>query len=760
MAGGWASLGLLDELVQAVEEDFKWLLPTAIQDEAIPLILGGGDVVASAETGSGKTAAFAIPGVQLCSELKEKEASADGSKKAKIQASHEWCMSLLDRDKALAVKPDSDGLVIQSRDASRWSGCRATLGVSPKSSKKKVSFECTVLDEGIVRVGWATADATLQLGTDKEGWGYGTTGVKVSKGKYEPYPAERLVFGKGDVIGCNLAFDDEEEAAIISYCKNGEHLGTAFSIKTKDIGAATLFPAVCLKNGQCSFQFSSSQKMYPLMPGYEALASLGEIDTEPNPRDTYASLSGGNGVGPVVIVIEPTRDLADQTFRVFEELCDRVSSVKMNTSLLVGGVNPRTTLDRLKKNEVDILVGTPPILASYTKRGVIQLTRASLFVLDEADELINNDEAEKCIKSIYARLLAANRNQSRFDRLQVCLFSATLESRDAQDLAGTMCNQPSWIKLRNNDSILPDTVRHFFIEIPPSAFQTELEFVTTDGVHRKGKLDEAISFDGLTNDEVCSEKVKQIKMRAVVEMIDLFDMDQVLIFCRTNIDCDLTEKYLRSLSKTGGKGMAEKYGCAVLAGMRSMQERKESLEKFKDGSVRILLATDVAARGLDVKELPYVLNMTLPDTPETYVHRSGRVGRSNRAGLAISFVSSVKERVWFCQKGQKPPTRDTRDYSQGGNCIWYDEPQCFKNITSMLKTNNVEGTRDVYPITSLPADIQRIVDNKGFGDFANESSIDPSMEAKLKVLTNHVKEVEATESALQVRYWGIRQALR
>ena len=70
MAGGWASLGLLDELVAVVENDFNWMLPTAVQDECIPLILGGGDVLASSETGSGKTAAFALPILQLCHEDK------------------------------------------------------------------------------------------------------------------------------------------------------------------------------------------------------------------------------------------------------------------------------------------------------------------------------------------------------------------------------------------------------------------------------------------------------------------------------------------------------------------------------------------------------------------------------------------------------------------------------------------------------------------------------------------------------------------
>jgi hypothetical protein len=82
MAGGWESLGLLPELLETIEDDFRWTLPTAIQDEAIPLILGGNDVMASAETGSGKTAAFALPILQLCAETKERNASASNIKES------------------------------------------------------------------------------------------------------------------------------------------------------------------------------------------------------------------------------------------------------------------------------------------------------------------------------------------------------------------------------------------------------------------------------------------------------------------------------------------------------------------------------------------------------------------------------------------------------------------------------------------------------------------------------------------------------
>jgi len=81
-----------------------------------------------------------------------------------------------------------------------------------------------------------------------------------------------------------------------------------------------------------------------------------------------------------------------------------------------------------------------------------------------------------------------------------------------------------------------------------------------------------------------------------------------------------------------------------------MDERRRNLQAFKNGDVRFLICTDVAARGIDIKNLPYVINLTLPDRSEDYIHRIGRVGRADTMGLAISIVAAKNERVWFCTK--------------------------------------------------------------------------------------------------------------
>lgn len=205
----------------------------------------------------------------------------------------------------------------------------------------------------------------------------------------------------------------------------------------------------------------------------------------------------------------------------------------------------------------------------------------------------------------------------------------------------------------------------------------------TDGVHQQvySKEDE----DSLT--------VKRLKPLILAKIIDKFNMSQCMVFCRTNLDCELLADYLASLD--GGKkfshfketGMEAKYSCAVLGGMKSMAERRASLEAFKGGAVRILICTDVAARGIDVRGLPFVINLTLPDEPEYYIHRIGRVGRAEHLGLAISILAPqhVEEKVWYhiCSSRGKS-CNDTRLKKDGGCTIWYNETDYFDAIQRRL----------------------------------------------------------------------------
>lgn len=151
-------------------------------------------------------------------------------------------------------------------------------------------------------------------------------------------------------------------------------------------------------------------------------------------------------------------------------------------------------------------------------------------------------------------------------------------------------------------------------------------------------------------------------------MADELKMNSCIIFCRTNLDCDLMEKYLNSIG--GNRGFAGKvesgkenpYSCVVLAGMKQQEDRMKNLKHFKDGDVRFLICTDVAARGIDIHEVPFLIMMTVPDDIDQWFHRVGRVGRADCMGLAITLVSTVKEKVWYhkCNRRGGVGCADTR----------------------------------------------------------------------------------------------------
>lgn len=141
------------------------------------------------------------------------------------------------------------------------------------------------------------------------------------------------------------------------------------------------------------------------------------------------------------------------------------------------------------------------------------------------------------------------------------------------------------------------------------------------------------------------------------------------------------------------KGKENPYSCAVLAGMRSMEERRRNLDAFREGDVRFLIATDVAARGLDIKELPFVVNMCLPDESENYIHRIGRVGRAERMGLAISLVATVPEKVWYHSncKDRGRNCSNAKLKERGGCAIWYDEPALLRAVQRRLGVDPATG---------------------------------------------------------------------
>ena len=185
-------------LGKAVEE-MDWMLPTDVQAEAIPLILGGGDVLMAAETGSGKTGAFCLPILQITWESLKDLQAGGGKKNPSGQGdtgTDKWAMSMFDRGPALEVS--ADGLTCQSREQREWHGSRATRGVS---NRGKYYFEATVKDEGLCRVGFSTDQASLDLGTCRFGFGFGGTGKKSNNKQFDCHGPLGFLGKVGTIVG-------------------------------------------------------------------------------------------------------------------------------------------------------------------------------------------------------------------------------------------------------------------------------------------------------------------------------------------------------------------------------------------------------------------------------------------------------------------------------------------------------------------------------------------------------------------------------
>lgn len=680
--------GICPEIIQAIEED-EWFLPSPVQQEAIPLILGGGDVLVAAETGSGKTGAFGLPCLQIVHETLRGKCQS-----RKATASNLKCELNLN-DKDMFVLVTEDGMECKSDDDKRWNGIRATIEVL----QGKYMFEVEVV-EGLLRVGWSAGFANLEIGIDDKSFGYGSTGKKSWNRKFEEYGE---TYEEGDIIGCLI----DRENQTISFVKNGRELGVAFKLSA-DLARIGLRPHICGKGFMAAGRFDGPME-YPV----EGYVPIGEIDPSHTPQGT-AQARGKRP--PMCMILEPTRDLAEQTYKCMTKFNKYLENPTVRITLFVGGIDEKEQHRALEEG-VDICVGTLQKTMDYVRRSKLDVTQMKFLVLDEADDLQKKDDRKEIPR------LNAQIKRGRRDRVQTLFFSATLHTPEVVNLINEITTRPIWVDLKGKDSV-PETVHHVAYYIDPTAdvawtdaevavrAKAPKEQPVTDGVHDKPSMSNVDKHypDALAN----SKTIKEMKPKVAVRIADLFNMAQALVFCRTNVDCNNMEDYLNRLGGCrgyGGKmetGKENPYSCVVLAGMRNQDERRQNLESFKEGDVRFLVCTDVAARGIDIAGLPFVIQTTLPDDIENYIHRIGRCGRAERMGLAISIVATEKEKVWYhkcpskgkaCQPHPgntrltipfggdgKLKSRDESSWivDEGGCTIWYDEPDLVQQIEKRI----------------------------------------------------------------------------
>jgi ATP-dependent RNA helicase DDX1 len=529
--------------------------------------------------------------------------------------------------------------------------------------------------EGLVRVGWSAPFSKLELGIEQNSFGYGCTGKKSVGKQFEDYGEG---FQAGDIIGCLLDRDKQT----ISFCKNGKSMGVAFELPS-DVRMVGLKPHICGKAFKVAVKLSGDLE-YPV----QEFGMVGEADAD---HVVQVSTQAKVKHPPMCIILEPTRELAEQTYNCMVKFSKYLQNPAVSTCLFVGGMDEKAQLSALDKG-VDICVGTLQKMMDHIRRGKIDVSKVKFLVLDEADDLQKKDDRND-IPQLNTQI-----KNGRRDRVQTLLFSATLHTPEIKKLVEEVTTRPVWVDLKGKDSV-PETVHHAMIEIDPSeglpwadsdiAVRAKFpnEQPSSDGVHAAPSM----SPTDQNHHEMLrwSEQIKQMKPKALVKVADAFKMSQCIVFCRTNLDCDNLEAYLHRLDGTkkawAGKmesGKENPYSCRVLAGARNVKERQGNLQAFKEGDVRFLICTDVAARGLDISGLPFVIQMTMPDDIENYIHRIGRCGRADRMGLAISLVATAREKVWYHKgpskgKDQPPNTKLTIPFGPDGQLLPRDMQKCW-----------------------------------------------------------------------------------
>ena len=281
------------------------------------------------------------------------------------------------------------------------------------------------------------------------------------------------------------------------------------------------------------------------------------------------------------LILTPTRELAIQIGESFDAYG---KYLKLRHTVIFGGVGQNPQVEAIKRG-VDVLVATSGRLMDLYQQGFVDLDKLEIFVLDEADRMLDMGfihDVKKILKWLPAKK-------------QTMLFSATMPG-EVMELVNSLLHDPARVEVDPVSS-------------PVEAIEQKICFVD------KGN-----------------------KTRLLAWLLEREGAKSALVFTRTKHGAN---KVARDLVKEG-------ISAAAIHGNKSQTARQQALSDFKAGKLRCLVATDIAARGLDIEDLSHVFNYNLPEVPETYVHRIGRTGRAGRGGEAIS----------FCDFGEKPLLKD------------------------------------------------------------------------------------------------------
>jgi superfamily II DNA/RNA helicase len=291
-------------------------------------------------------------------------------------------------------------------------------------------------------------------------------------------------------------------------------------------------------------------------------------------RLSVPSTAAGRSKGPRVLVLTPTRELANQ---ITEAVKTYGKFMRIRSGAILGGM-PYFEQQRLLSQPVDLIVATPGRLMDHMERGQINFSRLELLVLDEADRMLDMGFSE-AVDTIAAATPATR---------QTMMFTATMDNTMAR-LAQRLLKDPVRVEIAGKKTTLETIEQRLH--------------AADDMQHKNRMLKHLISDSGMT---------------------------RAIIFSGTKRNADQLANELH----------AQGHSAAALHGDMSQNARNRTIMNMKRGKIRLLVATDVAARGLDVVGITHIINYDLPKNAEDYVHRIGRTGRAGATGIAISFASS------------------------------------------------------------------------------------------------------------------------
>ncbi len=306
--------------------------------------------------------------------------------------------------------------------------------------------------------------------------------------------------------------------------------------------------------------------------------------------------------------------------QVAQELNKIGTKKNINVLPVYGGKSIDTQIKALKRG-VDVVVGTPGRVIDHIKRKTISLSEIKIVVLDEADEMLDMGFVEDITTIL--ECTPAER--------QTLLFSATMP-QPIMNIAKRYMRNPEKIRINPKDLVVTE-IKQVFYEVRDAD-----------------------------------------KINALSRLLDVEDPQLAIVFCHTKRDVD---EVAMKLEQTG-------YNASALHGDYTQARRDEVMEKFKRGTIDVLVATDVAARGLDIKNVTHVFNYSIPQNPDSYIHRIGRTGRAGKSGIAITLVSPREYRHLRLIEKTARTTIDRKKLPSSQDVIKAKKKNITKDISEVI----------------------------------------------------------------------------